>query len=379
MKIPYPNIFTFAKSELSQDAFWAWFFSWAEPSEETHSSPGIDGTALREAARKLLAICLKISGRKHEITQKQIDAISVERISLQEKHTDLIIRFQIGLSEKWLLCIEDKTNTTRRGQQLEEYSDYCEDVCRNERRNLALVYFKSGSLERTDINLVGGFQLLGRNLVLEIMKDYRKAHPLVADYLDWLSELKEADEEIEHLLWTMDGVFSAFNSALGQRLFLENTFPQPDEKQGTGESWGTSSGRPWRHFRFGAQQVPGTNSLANEMFFWRLDQRQGKAIVSLRKYWKHDQSPSQKIIARHRFHLFVTAAENAVNEVKSSHSLSPSPRSCQSSAYFEQELILFFLGPDNNHPAEAREFFQDLHPVMKRALEFARKIEDRET
>lgn len=106
-----PNLFDFATSELSQDAFLCWLLSWARPAHrETHP-------ALHAVARALLDDCYRRAGA-----------------SLPEHLSRLEIRRQDGgidilciVNAEWAILIEDKAGTQQHSGQLARYQQHVID------------------------------------------------------------------------------------------------------------------------------------------------------------------------------------------------------------------------------------------------------------
>ena len=100
-----PNIFDYATSELSQDAFLAWYFRWADEDMT-------DDMELHENARAFLKkyITLRQPGYNEEIRK-----VWVER---QYEHIDVLVK----INDKLSIIIEDKINTGQHSNQLERYA-----------------------------------------------------------------------------------------------------------------------------------------------------------------------------------------------------------------------------------------------------------------
>ena len=101
-----PNIFSFATSELSQDAIFTWLLSWASPQCATFD-PDLQSVAV-EFIRLLTGI-----------NDLQVNAIEAGR---QWEHIDIWAK----INDDIFLSIEDKTGTTIHNEQLKRYKETVE-------------------------------------------------------------------------------------------------------------------------------------------------------------------------------------------------------------------------------------------------------------
>lgn len=99
-----PNLFDYATSELSQDAFLAWLLKWADDEYKTVSP------ALHNTGKDFLKSLYEQSGVDFPET------CSLEIIQ-QDKHIDVLC----VVNEKTVIVIEDKIGTVEHSNQLERY------------------------------------------------------------------------------------------------------------------------------------------------------------------------------------------------------------------------------------------------------------------
>ncbi|MCY4226728.1 MAG: hypothetical protein OXF20_03355 [Gammaproteobacteria bacterium] len=100
---PAPNLFAYATSELSQDAFICWLIKWSENA----SDPELRGLG----HRFVNAMMSKWGGPE----VKEISKAEVER---QNNHIDVLA----CINDRHVLLIEDKTHTGKKsGNQLNDY------------------------------------------------------------------------------------------------------------------------------------------------------------------------------------------------------------------------------------------------------------------
>src|SRR6266513_1303101 len=119
-----PNLFSYATSELSQDAFLSWILAWASPCHQ-ESDPVLHRTVV-----KLLDTVFHLCGE----SLPTIVSLKIER---QFQGLDVLVLVNDGHA----VLIEDKTNTREHGNQLARYLD---EVRKRwpERRQIP-IYFKT--------------------------------------------------------------------------------------------------------------------------------------------------------------------------------------------------------------------------------------------
>src|SRR4051794_9918763 len=102
-----PNLFDFATSELSQDAFICWLLSWA------HRDQRANGEALHQTGTALLGRLLGLHGI----------AAPDEYRSLRVEHQYQGLDILVLVNDDAALLIEDKTHTSEHSSQLRRYLD----------------------------------------------------------------------------------------------------------------------------------------------------------------------------------------------------------------------------------------------------------------
>ena len=165
-----PNIFDYATSELSQDAFLAWLFKWAEKENE------FENKELYKCSNE----CLKTF-----FGNIKINKVNTVSISKQWENIDL----WITVNEKYHLIIEDKTGTSEHNNQLVRYKDIAKKWYRSEKGKdfdsyFSFVYFKTGDVtpyekERID---EAEYKIITRSDMLAIFNKYEIKDTLFVDY-----------------------------------------------------------------------------------------------------------------------------------------------------------------------------------------------------
>ena len=129
-----PNIFRYAKSELSQDAFLAWLCEWADNSHEGHTS------GMHYAGRAFIGWLFERRG----VPIPQYDSVEVKT---QEAYIDVLVILTNSTGERRYILIEDKTYTSDYKEQI---SGYLKELTKRyelpDTSQVLTVYFKS-SLE----------------------------------------------------------------------------------------------------------------------------------------------------------------------------------------------------------------------------------------
>src|SRR5688572_27750754 len=100
-----PNLFTFAKSELSQDAFICWLASWANPELRSLDPP------LHATATTFLDRLIDVGGATKPQEYRSVS------VGQQRKGIDILI----VVNDDTAIIIEDKTNTRDHSGQLQRY------------------------------------------------------------------------------------------------------------------------------------------------------------------------------------------------------------------------------------------------------------------
>lgn len=151
-----PNIFDYATSELSQDAFLCWLLSWADhkyASKDEH---------LHEVGAEFVRDVMKKFGKS------VYGNIDIKGIWQQWSGIDVMTEIYQG-DKKYVLVIEDKTETSMHGNQLQRYKEAAEKEYPD--WTVLPLYLKTGAISRGQEAEDEGYKVYsGRNLldVLEI-------------------------------------------------------------------------------------------------------------------------------------------------------------------------------------------------------------------
>lgn len=361
-----PNIFKFATSELSQDAFICWLVSHVNYLEDMK---------LNKCAKEFVALLYNLKHENISITGANVKEI--KELKQQYFHTDVYFQAIININRKdhvISFIIEDKTYTSHHSDQLEKYRKQINGD-KIEEDEIIGIYFKTGYIypEDEDAKTEYNYEILDYkrihnflqkyktdNLIFESYKRYIK-NEFYIPYTTWPKELMEENEMTveweggEKCLLSFPSVQWEFMKKLlekcpgciySKEINLENT---PSIYRGSNRN-----GTPWTQMWFvKLKDFYGEN--VNETLFYRLDKK-GKDdyYLSLRQYAKIDDSKKEhKKNKKKRLKQFREHFENAI----SSSSLSLGQVGNRGT--FESEVAILFF--KDNSPMQILSNFGSVH------------------
>lgn len=174
-----PNLFRFATSELSQDAFIAWLLAW-----------GDDGYADQHA--QLHGLGSRLLRRLAHTPGRRLPSNFKVKVERQVKQIDVAVL----INDNLVLLIEDKTGTTHHSNQLQRYQQAAKQHWPNRRQ--VCVYFKTGE-ESAQIHLPPGWKPFYRPQFLETL--HTGAHiknEILRDFTDHLETIEDEVTACEH-------------------------------------------------------------------------------------------------------------------------------------------------------------------------------------
>ena len=207
------NIFNFATSELSQDAFICWCLNWLN----------YEDSELRALAVDLL----KEFGEENVSDNQEI------LIKRQFKKIDILVVFK-ELNRVYI--IEDKVNSSERKKQLEEYEEKINKLDENEKKDLRIdgnlevktVYFKTGFHFSPDKNVKANKIITGE-IFKEILEKYRNKSEILDSYYVYLVEKLRTQENEKNYLECKAESHKDWNIAksnIAQYCFLKEIFSE---------------------------------------------------------------------------------------------------------------------------------------------------------
>lgn len=194
-----PNLFDYATSELSQDAFICWLLSWANHPEEEK---------LYKVAKKLI----------YKLSNNSIDSFDKVEVKKQCKNIDILC---IVDGEKAIL-IEDKVNAKVHSDQLERYLKTIKSKFAVE--NIFPVYFKTGDQSNYKHVKEQGYHIFLRDDFMKVLfegKEMGITNAIYNDFLNYLENIEKAFRSYQTLpvdQWNSTNSWKGFYSALQEEL-----------------------------------------------------------------------------------------------------------------------------------------------------------------
>ncbi len=204
------NLFEYATSELSQDAFICWLASYAHEEAEKDA-------ALNECARKMLEMFVP------ELKSKNFKLLDVER---QVDNVDVLLT--VECEEKiYKIIVEDKTYTSEHDNQLERYKKELKEKHEENAVIVKGVYYKTGF--QSDLSSVekAGYEKISREKMLNLMQQYADKtnnQIFISYYNYWNSKQKlvETFETLPVVDWGWWAVYGFYDYLHTKTDFLDN-------------------------------------------------------------------------------------------------------------------------------------------------------------
>ncbi|MAO64838.1 MAG: hypothetical protein CL666_07535 [Balneola sp.] len=175
-----PNIFSYATSELTQDAFIGWLCAWANPKYKDLNP------ALNRTAKSLLEKFFSMQG-------KSLPEIKELKVITQWMRIDVFIE----INEKYFVIIEDKVNSSEHSDQLNRYREFVKENKEVENDKIIPIFFKTGDQANYDKPEEDKYQVFKREDFLEILREGKEHGIHNAIYLEYLEYLEGMEREVE--------------------------------------------------------------------------------------------------------------------------------------------------------------------------------------
>ena len=175
-----PNLFQYATSELTQDAFLCWLLAWAER-KCADADPALHFTAVN-FLRSMLEKC----DHSLMLYDDKPLALRIKPVK-QYKFIYILAKVDYG-KDKYAIVIEDKINTTMHGNQLKRYRNIIE--AKYPRRTCLFVYLKTGAMSRAQQAKKAGYVVYPRTDLLKVLEK-REGKISNHIYMDFLAHLRE--------------------------------------------------------------------------------------------------------------------------------------------------------------------------------------------
>lgn len=204
------NLFEYATSELSQDAFICWLASYAHEEAEKDA-------ALNECARKMLEMFVP------EFEGKNFKLLNVER---QVDKIDVLLTVECE-KKVYKIIVEDKTYTSEHDNQLKRYVDGLAEKHEENTVIVKGVYYKTGF--QSDLSSVedAHYEIISREKMLNLMQQYADKtnnQIFISYYNYWNSKQKlvETFETLPVVDWGWWAVYGFYDYLHTKTDFLDN-------------------------------------------------------------------------------------------------------------------------------------------------------------
>ena len=263
------NLFSFATSELSHSAFWAWVL-------QNLDAPGSrEVDEIKVVARRLLE-CIKVEKDPQKV-KVSTEHILPGRLGRADIH--------VMLDDRDEVIIETKVTATPNADQLETYRQH--QAAEGGAVHLAILTTAFDADVRELVAGNEGWKFIDMDRIeTDLLKDDDFSHPLLRDYSRWLNAEIACRERIKsHCKSTDTDVLTcALRTRVGQWHLMSDLVEGMGGRQYRGTNVG---GRPWTQFSF-------CNASADHDYdglFYRIDIGSEGPYLSLRQY-QWDPSPS---------------------------------------------------------------------------------------
>lgn len=165
------NLFRYATSELSQDAFLCWLASFTLEDAKPDR-------ALQACAHELL---------EHFVPALKGHPFVLTNIERQVGHIDVLLT-AVSCGRTYKIILEDKTFTREHDNQLQRYLIQGQNTWPD--CTVCGVYYKMGFQSDLSHVQAAGYQIITRAQMLDLMANYRDQteNPIFLDYYNWWSE-----------------------------------------------------------------------------------------------------------------------------------------------------------------------------------------------
>ena len=322
------NLFTFATSELSQDAFICWCLNWINyPNENLYSM-----------AKDIFSNLLE---------EENIRNIKVE-IKRQFRKTDILVLLK-DFNKAYI--IEDKTYSSEHNEQIKKYKEDIETIKKELKIGIVkTVYFKTGFWFSDDDSVLADIKI-NRKEFLDILNKYKGKNPILDDYCEHFERVTKDEEKEKNYLINEEEIkekgywgLNISKSSISQYQFMRDIF-----SDGYIESGRSVGGRPYTQFNILRSVFPNKDNedlsedKRNYTIFWRIDTVNAGPYISINFYTHHDKNNDPKPQSRiYEYNRLKEKIEKIVKE-KCSNILNWVNIQGKFSNYWEQNLLIIPL------------------------------------
>ena len=314
------NIFNFATSELSQDAFICWLCNWVNFDDNILSE---DEKKLKLLATEFIEKMLgeKLEDRKVNI-KRQYQKIDV-LLEIQNKTEFITKGNNINPIVDMYVIIEDKVGIGLHSNQIERYRELISE--KNEKDNgsrakIKVVYYKiydEDNMERLKENGVN--VILGRENILELLKEYKDKinNSIFENYHNYLSNIETDVNSYEKKNledWNSNCYIGFFKELKNEKNLLEHAIGrQKDCSWGyVNNSSGGFMGMWW--FPLSEEKINKLTETSDEDIYLQIEQYNQKNIIAI-KYSVPKKNKNNKELSKEDFEKKVTIASEKRKEL----------------------------------------------------------------
>ena len=314
------NIFNFATSELSQDAFICWLCNWVN----------FDDNSLSEDEKKLKELAIdfiekmsgeKLGDRKVNI-KRQYQKIDV-LLEIQNKTEFITKGNNINPIVDMYVIIEDKVGIGLHSNQIERYRELISE--KNEKDNgsrakIKVVYYKIYDEDNTERLKENGVNvILGRENILELLKEYKDKinNSIFENYHNYLSNIETDVNSYEKKNledWNSNCYIGFFKELKNEKNLLEHAIGrQKDCSWGyVNNSSGGFMGMWW--FPLSEEKINKLTETSDEDIYLQIEQYNQKNIIAI-KYSVPKKNKNNKELSKEDFEKKVTIASEKRKEL----------------------------------------------------------------
>ena len=278
------NLFTFAISELSQDAFICWCLNWINYPDEN----------LYPMAKDIFLGLLE---------EKNLENEKV-KIMRQYRKIDVLVILE---NSKKAYIIEDKTYSSEHSDQINRYKENIENIKKElDIETIKTVYFKTGFWFSYDYEIIKDKKKIDikidREDFLKILKKYKGKNQILDDYYEHFEKVTEDEEKEKNYLISQEEIekkgywgLNISKSSISQYKFIRDIF-----SNGYIEGGISVGGRPYTQFNIlrGVFQNRDNENLdedkRNYTIFWRIDTINEGPYISINFYTHHNSNKDLK-------------------------------------------------------------------------------------
>ena len=279
------NLFNFATSELSQDAFFCWSLNWLAVKEDTDDPYYKYGKAM-------LDLFLG-DNKKEEYTDvliKKQFVVKQENNSEDNKKgiIDILVLFK-SKGTTHALIIEDKTHTSERGDQIAMYKNNLPATLKKSNdadiepykdlpsENIYTAYVKTGLMYNNDFLIKNkGTSLVGIENLITVISNHTTTckSSIINDYIAYLESIIISYKNIAKNI-DAGNYDDTLSYEYGRYYFLDSIFNEIVEEDLKKDlpmfASSNNDGSPWTHYTFWNNPKWDTTEKSRSCLFWRID------------------------------------------------------------------------------------------------------------